>query len=110
MALLVRRGFCFAGLRAGRVTAAAAGFGAAAGSGAAAGFGAAIGPFTGYERFSPPLVFNPTGTAEQFHAVNLKAAQEAGPVKVVDGASCVGFTRRSICSAARVTLEMYRKL
>jgi hypothetical protein len=47
------------------------------------GFGAAIGPFTGYERFSPPLVFNPTGSAEQVHAVNLKAAQEAGPVKVL---------------------------
>lgn len=40
-------------------------------------------PFDGYEPFSPPLVFNPTGTAEQFQAVDIKADQEKGPVKVV---------------------------
>jgi hypothetical protein len=55
------------------------------------GFGS--GPFTGFEPLSPPLVLNPTGTAEQFHAVDVKAAQERGPVKVVssrhDGMSFV---------------------
>ena len=45
------------------------------------GFGS--GGFTGYETLSPPLVLNPTGTAEQFHATDVKAAQERGPVKVV---------------------------
>jgi len=39
--------------------------------------------FTGYEEFSPPLVLNPTGTAEQFQNVDVKEAQERGPVKVV---------------------------
>ena len=47
--------------------------------------------FNGYEPLSPPLVLNPTGTAEQFHAVDVKAAQERGPVRVVssthDGSS-----------------------
>jgi len=51
------------------------------------------GPFTGYEAYSPPLVLNPTGTPEQFRAVDVKAAQEHGPVKVVssthDGSSFV---------------------
>ncbi len=51
------------------------------------------GPFTGYEPLSPPLVLNPTGTPEQFRAVDVKAAQERGPVKVVssshDGSSFV---------------------
>ena len=50
-------------------------------------------PFTGYETFSPPLVFNPTGSPEQFHNCDVKAAQEKGPVKVLssthDGASFV---------------------
>lgn len=41
------------------------------------------GAFTGYEPMSPPLVLNPTGTAEQFQATDVKAAQERGPVKVV---------------------------
>ncbi len=40
------------------------------------------GTFTNYERFSPPLVLNPMGSAEDFQRINLKAAQEAGPVKV----------------------------
>ena len=40
-------------------------------------------PFDGYEPFSPPLVFNPTGSSEQFRNVDLKADQEKGPVKVV---------------------------
>jgi hypothetical protein len=44
------------------------------------------GPFTGYEPLSPPLVLNPTGTAEQFRACDVKAAQERGPVKVVSSA------------------------
>ena len=48
--------------------------------------GFAGGPFTGYERFSPPLVFNPTGTAEQFHLADLEAAQAKGPLKVVSTA------------------------
>ena len=51
------------------------------------------GPFTGYEALSPPMVLNPTGTPEQFHASDVKAAQERGPVKVVssehDGSSFV---------------------
>lgn len=51
------------------------------------------GPFTGYEAESPPLVLNPTGTAEQFHLCNVKAAQERGPVRVLssvhDGMSFV---------------------
>jgi hypothetical protein len=51
------------------------------------------GPFTGFEPLSPPLVLNPTGTAEQFRAVDVKAAQERGPVKVLssthDGSSFV---------------------
>jgi hypothetical protein len=55
------------------------------------GFGS--GGFAGYETFRPPLVLNPTGTAEQFHATDVKAAQERGPVKVVssdhDGSSFV---------------------
>jgi hypothetical protein len=45
------------------------------------GFG--TGAFTGYEPLSPPLVLNPTGTAEQFRASDVTAAQERGPVKVV---------------------------
>ena len=47
--------------------------------------------FNGYQPLSPPLVLNPTGTAEQFQALDVKAAQERGPVKVVssthDGSS-----------------------
>jgi hypothetical protein len=39
------------------------------------------GPFTGYDPVSPPLVFNPTGTPDQFRASDVKAAQEQGPVK-----------------------------
>jgi hypothetical protein len=50
-------------------------------------------PFTGYEPLSPPLVLNPTGTPEQFHAADVKAEQERGPVKVLssdhDGSSFV---------------------
>ena len=49
--------------------------------------------FSGYEAFSPPMVLNPTGTAEQFHATDVKAAQERGPEKVIssdhDGSSFV---------------------
>jgi hypothetical protein len=45
--------------------------------------GASTPPFDGYEAFSPPLVFNPTGSAEQFQNVDIQAAQEKGPVKVV---------------------------
>lgn len=45
--------------------------------------GYGTGAFTGYEEFSPPLVLNPTGSAEQFQNVDVKAAQEGGPVKVV---------------------------
>jgi hypothetical protein len=49
--------------------------------------------FSGYEQFSPPMVLNPTGTAEQFHATDVKAAQEHGPEKVIssdhDGSSFV---------------------
>ena len=52
-----------------------------------------LGAFTGYEPVSPPLVLYPTGTAELFHAIDLKAAQEHGPVRVVssthDGSSFV---------------------
>ena len=44
------------------------------------------GPFTGYEPFSPPLVFKPTGAAEQFRSADLDAAQEHGLVKVVSTA------------------------
>ena len=55
--------------------------------------GFSAGPFTGYDPESPPLVLNPTGTADQFHACDVKSAQERGPVKVVssthDGASYV---------------------
>lgn len=39
--------------------------------------------FAGYKRFSPPLVLEPLGTPEQYHACDVKAAQERGPVKVV---------------------------
>ena len=45
--------------------------------------GYSTGPFTGYETFGPPLVFNPTGSPEQFQNSNVKAAQEKGPVKVL---------------------------
>ena len=45
-----------------------------------------LGPFTGYETFGPPLVFKPTGTAEQFHAADVDAAQQRGPVRVVSSA------------------------
>jgi hypothetical protein len=55
------------------------------------GFGS--GAFSGFEAFGPPLVLNPTGRSEQFQATDVKAAQEAGPVKVVssdhDGSSFV---------------------
>ncbi|HEY2396033.1 MAG TPA: hypothetical protein VGH81_08680 [Rudaea sp.] len=44
------------------------------------------GPFTGYEPLGPPLVLNPTGTAAQFRACDVKAAQERGPVKVLSSA------------------------
>ncbi len=39
--------------------------------------------FSGFEAFSPPLVLNPTGTSDQFHAIDVGAAQEKGPVKVI---------------------------
>ena len=42
------------------------------------------GSFTGFEAFSPPLVLNPAGAAEQFQASDVKAAQEKGPEKVID--------------------------
>jgi hypothetical protein len=42
------------------------------------------GSFTGFEAFSPPLVLNPAGAAEQFRASDVKAAQEKGPEKVID--------------------------
>lgn len=55
--------------------------------------GSSTGPFTGYEPLSPPMVFNPTGTAEQFHATDVSAAQAKGPERVVatrhDGLSYV---------------------
>ena len=38
--------------------------------------------FSGFEEFSPPLVLNPTGTADQFHTTDVEAAQEKGPEKV----------------------------
>lgn len=51
------------------------------------------GPFTGYEPLSPPLVFNPTGTSEQFHSADLDGAREHGLVRVVstahDGATFI---------------------
>lgn len=40
-------------------------------------------PFTGYQPLGPPLVFNPTGSSEQFRAADVDAAQAKGPVKVV---------------------------
>jgi hypothetical protein len=55
--------------------------------------GFSTGPFTGFDPISPPLVLKPTGTPEQFHATDVEAAQERGPVKVVssdhDGMSFV---------------------
>ena len=39
--------------------------------------------FGGYEPMSPPLVLNPVGTPEQFHACDVAAAQAKGPVKVI---------------------------
>jgi hypothetical protein len=40
--------------------------------------------FSGFEAFSPPLVLKPTGSAEQFQVIDVKAAQEKGPEKVVE--------------------------
>ena len=52
-----------------------------------------IGSFNGYRVEGPPLVFEPTGTPEQFRTADVSAAQERGPVKVVssthDGSSFV---------------------
>lgn len=42
-----------------------------------------LGAFTGCEPLSPPLVPNATDTPEQFHAIDLKAARERGPVEVL---------------------------
>jgi hypothetical protein len=39
--------------------------------------------FSGFEAFSPPLVLNPTGNAGQFQVIDVQAAQEKGPEKVV---------------------------
>jgi len=39
--------------------------------------------FSGYEQMSPPLVLNPLGTPEQFHACDVPAAQAKGPVRVI---------------------------
>jgi hypothetical protein len=39
--------------------------------------------FSGFEAFSPPLVLNPTGNADQFQVIDVQAAQEKGPEKVV---------------------------
>ena len=39
--------------------------------------------FSGFEAFSPPLVLNPTGSAEQFQLIDVQSAQEKGPEKVV---------------------------
>jgi hypothetical protein len=52
-----------------------------------------FGPFMGYQPLSPPMVLDPAGTAEQFHATDVKADQERGPVRVLssvhDGSSFV---------------------
>ncbi len=44
--------------------------------------GGSIPAFSGFEAFSPPLVLNPTGNAEQFQVIDVQAAQEKGPEKV----------------------------
>ncbi len=44
----------------------------------------AYGSFSGYEEFSPPLVLNPAGAAEQFQASDVQAAQAKGPEKIID--------------------------
>ncbi|MGA9335289.1 MAG: hypothetical protein WBV39_13505 [Rudaea sp.] len=41
------------------------------------------GVFTGYNPLSPPLVFIPTGSADQFQGTDLAAARNRGPEKVV---------------------------
>jgi len=41
------------------------------------------GTFTGFKSFSPPLVLDPLGTAEQFQLCDVAAAQQRGPEKVV---------------------------
>ena len=55
--------------------------------------GSSTGPFTGYDPLSLPMVFKPTGSAEQFHAADVQAAQEHGPETVTssrhDGLSFV---------------------
>lgn len=49
--------------------------------------------FTAYQRFSPPLVLNPEGSADAFHSTNVEAAQTGGPTLVrqteFEGASFV---------------------
>jgi hypothetical protein len=49
--------------------------------------------FTSYQKFSPPLVLNPQGSADVMHAVDIPAAQAAGPTPVsrteFEGASFV---------------------
>lgn len=45
-------------------------------------FSGSMPAFSGFEPFSPPLVLNPTGSAEQFQAIDVQAQQEKGPEKV----------------------------
>ena len=40
-------------------------------------------PFEGFEAFSPPLVLNPLGDAEQFQVARVEDVQQLGPEKVI---------------------------
>lgn len=66
------------------------------------------GTFNGFEPSSPPLVFNPTGTPEQFHQCDVTAAQEKGPEKVVESTHDGSQMKLRFASGATVFIQRMR--
>ncbi|MFT3792632.1 MAG: hypothetical protein QM741_16550 [Rudaea sp.] len=64
--------------------------------------------FSGYEPSSPPLVLNPTGTPDQFRVCDVKAAQEKGPVKVVESSHDGSQMKLSFEGGASVFIQRMR--
>ena len=66
--------------------------------------------FSGYEPMSPPLVLNPVGTPEQFHACDVAAAQAKGPVKVISNEHDGSQLKLRFESGATVFIQRLRAL
>jgi len=59
---------------------------------------------------SPPLVLNPVGTPEQFHACDVAAAQAKGPVKVISNEHDGSQLKLRFESGATVFIQRLRAL